>query len=111
MEHVVVWAKHFGTPPKGSQVHHKNGDKLDNRIQNLELVSPLQHKREHSGCKLVKGVWWKPCPTCQEFKPVSEYYQRPDGLCYQCKVCFRLRASRDAKRRRIRKRASHNKKH
>lgn len=37
LEHRAVWIDHHGPIPEGAVVHHKNGLKLDNRIENLEL--------------------------------------------------------------------------
>ena len=33
--------------PEGKHVHHKNCNKLDNRKQNLQVLSPSEHSRIH----------------------------------------------------------------
>lgn len=46
--HRVIWENFYGCEvPKGYHIHHKNGNKLDNCILNLQLVSKSQHHKHH----------------------------------------------------------------
>jgi len=51
IEHRFVWRKNFGEIPKGFVIHHKNGNKKDNRIENLECLSILEHEKKHKQIK------------------------------------------------------------
>lgn len=41
--HKIVASAFFGPPPSGHQVNHINGNKKDNRVENLEYVTPIQN--------------------------------------------------------------------
>jgi hypothetical protein len=55
MEHILVWEKESGiSVPEGCCVHHINGDKSDNRIENLCLMVFGAHTTFHNLTKRKK---------------------------------------------------------
>lgn len=61
LAHRMVWALHHGVWPTG-QIDHINGDRGDNRVTNLRVVSNTQNARNATLSKSnksgVTGVWW-----------------------------------------------------
>lgn len=46
--HRYVWEKNFGEIPKGYEIHHKDKNKLNWSIDNLELIEIEKHHRKHA---------------------------------------------------------------
>ena len=46
--HRYIWTQHNGEIPKGYVIHHKNEDKVDNEISNLECMTRSQHIIMHN---------------------------------------------------------------
>lgn len=90
-EHCIVWEKKYGKIPLGMQIHHIDFNKENNKISNLQLVTPLEHKRIHGGCIFVNGEWEKPCKICGEYKKCNKenwYYSNGWMNGKICKKCY-----------------------
>lgn len=68
LEHRHLMEQHIGRPLRRDEhVHHINGDSLDNRLENLQLLTHREHAQV-TGRSIVergKGIWKYPiCSEC-----------------------------------------------
>lgn len=59
--HRYVWEFHNGEIPDGYQIHHKDHNRANNTLSNLELVETVEHCRYHMRKRAEKDPnHWKP---------------------------------------------------
>jgi hypothetical protein len=91
LQHRRVWFDANGAIPNGHVVHHINGNKTDNRLENLELCDRSSHMKEHYPNGFCSKAW---------NKGTTEY---ANVVCEQCGVAF-VRLAKEV--RKTRKRGS-----
>lgn len=99
LEHRHIMAQHLGRPLRKDEiVHHKDGNRLNNNLENLEVLSPSQHSLLHHS----KGGGGSPpavnadrieCTQGHLFIPENTYVYYWKGKAHRaCRTCHRMEA-------------------
>lgn len=74
-------------------VHHKDHNKLNNTLDNLQIMLDGEHSRHHNR-KWTPGG--KTCTRCHKFKPLTDFYCKVANTYYSsmCRCCSRYHKSK-----------------
>lgn len=78
--HRAVWESYYGVIPKGCHIHHKDEDKGNNEIENLELLSGSSHATMH-GLERAALCYEDMCRNLREnaIPQASKWHKSPEG--------------------------------
>lgn len=110
MVHNWVWEQEHGPIPEGFDIHHVDGDKQNNALDNLMLVDRVTHKRLDSPHfrQDAADAWERRCTICKEWKPADaeHYYLNTQGWvlygrCRPCHIAVVVKAKQQRRAKRV----------
>lgn len=79
--HIYVWEYYNGAIPKGYEVHHKDLNKANNDISNLELLTVSEHRKIHASLLTDEQREWKRNNLNTKARPKAiEWHKSEEGL-------------------------------
>ena len=78
--HIYVWEYYNSKVPKGYEVHHRDGNKANNDISNLQLVKPQEHQEIHRKQLTEEEREWRRQNLARNARPkASEWHKSDEG--------------------------------
>jgi hypothetical protein len=89
-EHRLIMSDFLQRPLTQTEVvHHKDRNKLNNSIENLELTVRVDHGHIHAGDRTYPPKPMKTCPECgEQFHPQHGNYARDKCCSMKCRAKF-----------------------
>lgn len=82
--HREVWKHHNGEIPKGYHVHHIDGDRTNNQIENLKLMLAKDHMSKHNNTPERKEFSRKAIENARTY--ASKWHGSSEGIDYHSKL-------------------------
>ena len=80
--HTYIWEQAHGPVPDGYVIHHRDGNKRNNRLANLEAITHAEHARHHND----KHPRTKVCEVCgADYTPHATKRKRARTCSWECR--------------------------
>lgn len=85
--HVVWWLRTGKAHPAGSELHHKDHNRQNDRFENLEPLSRSRHRKRHQPRPMARLT----CETCGKEFETRAYRLKERVVKYCSQACYKAR--------------------